>query len=201
MPLRPGSLCYGLVQNAEIERTWSVAGPYLAGIFPGTRERVPRPLPAQPALEALWREADSFAIVARMQSPKQPIGAALPLLSRLKADLSDLVWANEWPLTRRQSGALLAFGRCTPASHAALVAPAPSTCWQLEGWEDLQLFRGSKLVFFVCTHEQIGFLSGSRELLTSIGAEATVVGARPDAYRVRGRRLSEEERAKLLPGG
>lgn len=134
-------------------------------------------------LKTLWGHSSEIAMVNSLLThqlcyegkPYTPadIISAFPFLAR---NNPEIYWARKWPGTTllRGTRALLAKCAISGLDFEEFARHRLRLFWQGPGrWEDLMLLEGNKLIFYVCSHEQLGAIYGPNELFSTLGVRPT----------------------------
>ena len=87
--------------------------------------------------------------------------------------------------------ALMATAETKPNYKKILIEESESIWWKgFNIWDDLTLFRNDELIFYVCTHEEFGYLYLPKSYPNKINLPGSVNFDKYDNYRIKGIELN-----------
>jgi hypothetical protein len=102
-------------------------------------------------------------------------------------------WAEAWPGTiEHEPLPMLLLGEVARTEYQDLFQDLRTVFWAHDGgWEDLALFRASKLLYYVTTHEESGAVFGDPSFLGQLGLKGTIYQAEAE-FGITGHRIPTE---------
>lgn len=156
-------------------------------------------------LEHAWQSSTHFALIrrGRMRVDGADVVVPTPELKRLQRDFErirmaaeEALWVRSWPGTTGGSSNL--WVRCRTSGGVRLPLNDESVWKDFDGWDDLQLFEGSRLKLFVCSHEGFGTVWGNERFFRDLG----IVPARQkhETYELVGEPMAPAAWSLLMQG-
>ena len=107
------------------------------------------------------------------------------------------LWVSSWPGTTGGSSAAL-WVRCQTNGGVRLPLNDESVWTGVDGRDDLQLYEGSKLKLFVCSHEGFGAVWGNERFFRDLGVAPT--RRKHETYELVGESVAPAARSLIMQG-
>lgn len=153
-------------------------------------------------LESVAASSSRFCIVN--PSIVQPVGgefgkqnlkkahASINMLAPLAQVVDDAAWVHGWPGTVLSSRRCLMLCGCIDGRMQSLVRATQTIYWRAPGhWEDLMLFVGNAIRFYVCSHERTGAIFGDQRFFDGLGIRSRSLASTESNWTICGHAIEQ----------